>query len=96
MDEVKPPKPKGKRVTFAVRAEPGSSVFLAGDFNGWDPKAKTLTDKDGTGLFKTTLNLVPGVYEYKFVIDDKWVVDHDNKEWVQNAHGTLNSVKRVE
>jgi 1,4-alpha-glucan branching enzyme len=95
MQETKPTKPKAKRVTFTVRAEPGSSVTLAGDFNDWNPTAKALVDKDGTGLFKVTLNLAPGVYEYKFVINGTWCVDPECREWVQNNLGTLNSVLRV-
>ncbi|MGI6495231.1 MAG: glycogen-binding domain-containing protein [Kiritimatiellia bacterium] len=90
------PKVARSRVTLAVRAEPGSSVFVAGDFNGWDPTAKALTDKAGTGLYKAILLLAPGTYEYKFVINGTWTVDPECKEWVKNNMGTLNSVLRVE
>ncbi len=96
MNAEKKSKPKTKRVTFTVRAEPGSSVSVAGDFNSWDPQNKVLADKDGSGLFKAALSLAPGTYEYKFVINGTWCVDPDCKEWVQNTLGTLNSVLRVE
>lgn len=87
--------PKTTRVAFSVRAEVGSKVFLAGCFNGWDPTAKQMTDKDGTGVFTCTLNLPKGKYEYKFVINGTWCADPECTDWVQNDMGTLNSVKIV-
>ena len=87
--------PKTQRITFSVRAELGSRVFLAGSFNDWDPTAKELVDKKGDGTFTVIVALVPGDHQYKFVIDGTWCVDPENPEWVQNDHGTLNSVKHV-
>ena len=89
------PKPKTQRVAFSVRAEVGSKVFLAGTFNDWDPTAKELADKKGDGMFTATLLLAPGAHQYKFVIDGTWCADPENPEWIQNDHGTLNSVKHV-
>jgi 1,4-alpha-glucan branching enzyme len=88
-------KPKTKRVPFQVRADPGSAVFVAGDFNKWDPAANPLTDLGGTGDFSTVLSLPPGSHEYKFVINGTWCVDPECTEWVQNSLGTLNSVCKV-
>ena len=85
-----------RRVTFQVRADPGSDVFLAGDFNEWNPAAKPMTDPKGAGAFSTTLSLAPGIYQYKFVINGTWCVDPDCTDWVQNSLGTLNSVRKVE
>jgi 1,4-alpha-glucan branching enzyme len=88
--------PKAKRVTFTVNADPASTVFLAGSFNDWDPTAKQMTDKKSNGIFTATLNLVPGEYQYKFIINGTWCADPDCSDWVQNEHGTLNSIRRVE
>jgi 1,4-alpha-glucan branching enzyme len=84
-----------KRVTFQFRAEPGSRVYLAGSFNGWDPTARLLADRSGTGVFSTTLMLAPGRYEYKFVVNGVWCVDPECPEWVANDQGSLNSVLNV-
>lgn len=84
--------PKGTRVTFRVRAEVGSKVSLAGSFNGWDPAAKPMVDKDGTGEFACTLTLPKGRYEYKFVINGTWCADPECKDWVGNDMNTINSV----
>lgn len=89
-------RPAKKRVTFALTANAGSKVFVAGDFNNWDPTATPLTDKKTPGEFVATVSIPSGTYEYKFVINGCWQVDTNNKEWVQNSLGTLNSVLRVE
>lgn len=82
-----------KRVTLTVRAEPGKEVYLAGCFNGWDPKGKKMTEKDG--VYAATVSLAPGSYQYKFVIDGVWTADPENLDFVQNDCGTLNSVLNV-
>ena len=89
---AKPAAPKTTRVTFRVRAEVGSKVFLAGSFNDWDPAAKAMADKDGTGEFTCTLSLPKGRYEYKFVINGTWCADPECKDWVGNDMNTINSV----
>jgi len=89
-------KERTKRVAFSVRAKGGSKVFLAGSFNGWNPTAKEMVDKAGDGIFTANVNLSAGMHEYKFVIDGIWCADPECSEWVQNDHGTLNSVKTVE
>ena len=86
---------KKRRITFTYRAEKGCSVFLAGNFNSWSATAKAMTDKKGVGVYTAIVTLVPGSYEYKFVIDDIWCADPECADWVQNSHGTLNSVKHV-
>ena len=87
--------PAKKRVTFTLAADAGSEVYVAGDFNGWDPAGKKLTDKKGNGVYSAVVTLAPGEYEYKFVINGTWCVDPNCKEWRQNSLGTLNSVLRV-
>ena len=88
-------KPRTRRVTFRVRADPGSVVFLAGDFNQWDPVAKPMADPRGKGEYAVTMNLAPGTYEYKFVVNGSCCVDPECPEWAQNKLGTLNSVRKV-
>ncbi len=88
--------PAKKRVVLSVKAEPGSTVYVAGSFNEWDAAEKKLVDKRGDGVFTTTLTLPPGIYEYKFVINGIWTLDPDpDRDWTQNGLGTLNSVLRV-
>ena len=92
--ETKPVVAK-KAVTFTIHAEKGKSVYVAGQFNGWDPTAKEMTYKAKEGIYTTTLKLAPGKYEYKYVIDGAWCADPENVEAVPNDQGTFNSVITV-
>ena len=67
---------------------------MSGEFNGWSPETANLSRQDG-GLWETSLALQPGRYEYKFVVDGRWLPDPSVNENVYNAHGTLNSVLEV-
>ncbi len=79
-------------VTFTVHAEKGKNVYVAGEFNKWDPPAKKMAYKARAGIYTATINLVPGEYQYKFVIDGTWCADPENANAVQNDQGTFNSV----
>ncbi len=85
-------KPAAKAVTFTVHAEKGKSVYVAGEFNKWDPTAKKMAYKARAGIYSATVKLAPGEYQYKFVIDGTWCADPENAAAVQNDQGTFNSI----
>lgn len=77
--------------TFRLKGfQDAKQVFLAGDFNHWDPKAYAMKKQDGEWVFPVQLSA--GKHLYKFVVDEKWIIDPDNKLWEQNEHGTGNSI----
>lgn len=84
-----------KKVTLECAADPKCEVFVAGSFNGWNPRRKPMKALDGDNRYRATLMLPSGRHEYKFVIGDEWCIDENNTEWVPNDHGTLNSVLSV-
>ena len=86
-------KENGTAVAFTLHADAGKEVFLAGSFNEWNPAAKKMTFKDG--IYRTTVRLVPGEYQYKFVVDGIWCADPANINSVPNDCGTFNSVITV-
>ncbi|XP_023745910.1 protein PTST homolog 3, chloroplastic [Lactuca sativa] len=82
----------------------GESVEVAGSFNGWnhgvklDPQpSSNITDPiefRNTRLWRSMLWLYPGIYEIKFIVDGKWMID-PMKEVV--ARGSIhNNVLRVD
>ena len=85
-------KPAKKAVTFTVHAEKGKAVYLAGSFNEWSTTAKKMAYKAKSGIYAATVQLVPGEYQYKFVIDGTWCADPENENSVKNDQGTFNSV----
>lgn len=77
---------------FTCATVPGREVALAGSFNDWDPSLAPMKDPDGSGRYRCTVSLKPGSYEYKFVVDDEWILDEENSNFAANDFGTLNSV----
>ena len=84
-----------KTVTLSFAAEPGKTVFVAGSFNEWNETSLPMAAVKGG--YAIDLELNPGLYEYKFLVDGVWTLDPDpDRDWTQNAFGTLNSLLRVE
>ena len=88
-------KPAGTPVVFTIHGEKGRAVYLAGEFNNWDPTAKKMAYKARSGVYTAKIKLAPGSYQYKFVIDGTWCADPENVNAVPNGHGTFNSVVTV-
>ena len=84
-----------EKVLFEFSAPDAREVCAAGDFNGWDIHANPMK-KDRNGLWKVTLPLMPGRYEYRFIADGQWENDPSCSCCVPNKFGSLNCVKMVE
>src|SRR5579859_8011257 len=70
------------------------NVCVAGTFNHWQPEAKTL-HSSGLGNWWKETALVPGTYEYCFVVDGAWIADPTASESVPNPYGGRNSILKV-
>ena len=84
-----PKAPKGTPVTFVLDAPNGWDVALAGTFNKWEPRAMV---KEPDGLWRITVHLAPGTYQYRFLVDTEWREDPINERRTVNEYGTHNSV----
>jgi hypothetical protein len=60
-------------ILFTVEAPNAFEVQIAGDFNNWTPE-HTLMEPKGR-VWRRVLQLAPGRYRYRFVIDGKWLAD---------------------
>ena len=90
--------PVGKidgQVAFEHRTDAGADVYVVGSFNDWDPTRNRLRDNNSDGCYRTSLLLVPGRYEYKFVVNGRWCIDPKCPDPVVNRYGTLNGVVTV-
>lgn len=79
-----------------VRYRPtgGRDIFLAGSWDGFQPTATRMTDPEVDGEYVATLNLQPGIYSYKFVVDGNWLLDPAHK-YRAHQDGIENSGLRV-
>jgi len=76
--------------TFKFQSSNAKKVFVAGDFNGWNPSSLPMIKDGDTWIFKVYLS--PGKHRYKFVADGEWIKDPANKLWEENEWGTGNSL----
>lgn len=70
------------------------AVSVASSFNDWRPEATPMVSL-GEGRWIKELELPAGTYEYRFVVDGKWMCDSLAKETAPNPFGSANSVLRV-
>lgn len=75
--ELDSPIVKNQKVTFKVREESGSSVYLTGDFNSWNPFLYPL-DEVKEGIFTITLTLPKGKYGYYYISNGERKLDIEN------------------
>ena len=87
---------KSQVVFVFTPTTPVKKVCVVGDFNAWDPTARRTTRFPKDGTYRARVNLAPGRYEYKFIVDGEWVVDTLAPEQATNPFGTTNSVLVVE
>ena len=85
-----------RKVEFRLAGRPDQVVCIAGSFNDWDPAATRMPYDQKEQCFRLAMELAPGYYEYKFVIDGQWIMDETNHNFAANDFGTLNSVLTVE
>ena len=94
MKSIRPTTPEAREVEFTYNAPKAKEVCLAGTFNNWDPRSLHMKPTR-SGAWTAKVNLPPGRYEYKVVVDGQWAQDIPGEEKVANPFGTVNWVKQV-
>jgi CubicO group peptidase (beta-lactamase class C family) len=90
--KIKLPAPSTKgNTTFRLKGFPDAQiVVLAGSFNNWNT-TQTLFAREGQE-WVGRIDLAPGKYAYKFVVDGEWMVDPNNPVTEDDGSGNINSV----
>lgn len=92
----RPPIHEAVMVQFSVTAPEARSVFVAGDFNNWDPAEIKLHSRAGSGRWQALVPMTPGLYQYMFVIDGQlWMADPQAAESIDDGFGRHNSLLRI-
>ena len=88
-----PPSLKGG-VTFRLKGHADASVVaLAGSFNDWN-QSQLIFGREGDA-WVCRVDLDPGVYRYKFIVDGDWLLDPSNPSTQEDEAGNLNNVLEV-
>ncbi|MCB0061763.1 MAG: isoamylase early set domain-containing protein [Caldilineaceae bacterium] len=71
-------------------------IFVVGEFNDWQRNSlPMLQDRDG--VWRLTLDLPAGhSYEFRYLVDNRWLTDGHADDIVTNVYGTQNSVVHAE
>src|SRR3569833_2150219 len=65
-------------------------VFLSGNFNDWSTLNGLMVKTDGGWVLD--IKLKPGAYEYKYIVDGRWMTDPNNYLHTSDGGGNTNSV----
>jgi chromosome partitioning protein len=81
-------------VVFALEAPGAHRVHVVGDFNGWSFDGSEMEPQGN--IWTKRLDLGPGRYRYRYVVDGHWLSDPWNPESEPSPFGGVNSILRVE
>jgi 1,4-alpha-glucan branching enzyme len=90
----KGPVPVSQAVQVEFIHPTAATVAIAGTFNDWRPEVSPMISMGG-GRWVKELTLQPGTYEYRLVVDGRWMSDPRASETAPNPFGELNSVLKV-
>jgi hypothetical protein len=91
--ELPPPSTKGNTVFRLKGHLEARVVALAGTFNNWN-QSELLFAREGDE-WVCRVELDPGVYAYKFIVDGNWLLDPANPSTREDEAGNVNNVLEV-
>ena len=83
-------KKKGKMYAFELHID-AEKVILKGSWNNWKEEEMKFS-KDG--YFTKRKKLIPGIYEFGYLVDGKWIVD-ESCETTNSPFDSKNSIVEV-
>lgn len=89
-----PKKAVQKKVTLKAKIGEAREVILTGDFTGW-AKDKIRLTKGQNGEWTGSIDLAPGEYQYRLLVDGQWRDDPTAAATVPNAFGSSNGVLKI-
>lgn len=88
-------KPTAQGLLFVQPNTNGARIAVAGDFNGWDPQVTPMTRDENLGVWQACVQVPPGRYHYRLVVDGEWIPDPYNNSVEENPYGEVNNVVEV-
>lgn len=80
--------------TFKLKGYADAQVLvLSGSFNNWS-ESQLIFGREGDE-WVCRVDLIPGRYTYKFIVDGNWILDPSNPETEEDSYGNVNSVLNV-
>ncbi len=92
MEKLHGPRRVAEGVLFVLDAPDAREVAVTGEFTNWSREGIAMQRDPGDGLWKVVVDITPGEYEYRFIVDGVWVRDPNNRDYVRNEFGQENSL----
>lgn len=92
MKRLHGPRKLPEGVLFVLDAPKASRVCVTGGFADWSRNGIPLERDPEDGLWKVLIDIKPGEYQYRFIVDGAWIRDPGNKEAIPNGFGQENSL----
>ena len=86
------PKQVEDRIVLRYYDPIARDVQIAGDFSNWEPVEDIMVKQNENKIWKGTVQLEPGKYQYKFIVDGEWKIDPCNPEVTTSDMGVSNSL----
>lgn len=84
--------PKQYVMRFTYNDPNARQVYVAGSFNNWQKEQVPLVDQSGRGSWVAVVPMKPGVYEYMFFVDGRWVADDHALRYKDDGFGRKNAI----
>jgi len=84
-----------QEISLTFDSPDAKEVFLAGDFNQWQLNHESKMELSQDGRWIKRLQLQPGCYRYRFVVDGQWRQDPANPSYQMNPFGSMDSLLEV-
>ena len=88
------PKAVRKQIMFVAKLKDAKQVVVTGDFTRWS-KEQVRMAKGPNGEWQALLNLSPGEYQYRLIVDGEWRDHAEAQKRVANPYGTQNCILTV-
>ena len=86
--------PKLTAINLKLNYPGAKEVYIAGDFNNWlQNQSSSMDNKNGS--WSKRLNLTPGQYHYRFIVDGNWMTDPSNPLQEKNPFGEYDSLLKI-
>ena len=91
------PRPLEEGVVEFIFDDPNArEVKLAGDFNQWQAHDSLMIYDEEKKVWKKVISLKPGSYQYRYVVDGRWIPDPNNPLTMDDQLGGTNSLVVVD
>ncbi|HNQ43412.1 MAG TPA: glycogen-binding domain-containing protein, partial [Candidatus Cloacimonadota bacterium] len=80
-----------QRFSYAPLTAGMHTVGITGDFSGWE----IMDLEENAGIYNLFLDLAPGLYRYKLIVDGVWMADPANPDREPDPYGGFNSILEI-